>query len=62
MRMSEKPEKLTIEEYNLYLKAAAKNLGFNYSLLYENLTTEMSRLIKLYSVEEIKKKKFGVFK
>nr|WP_248628481.1 hypothetical protein [Enterococcus cecorum] len=60
--MSEKPEKLTIEEYNLYLKVAAKNLGFNYSLLYENLTTEMSRLIKLYSVEEIKKKKFGFWK
>lgn len=60
--MSEKLEKLTVEEYNLYLKAAAKNLGFNYSLLYENLTTEMSRLIKLYSVEEIKKKKFGLFK
>lgn len=60
--MSEKPEKLTIEEYNLYLKAAIKNLGFNYSLLYGNLTTEMSRLIKLYSVEEIKKKKFGFWK
>ena len=25
--MSEKLEKLTIEEYNLYLKAAIKNLG-----------------------------------
>ena len=62
MYMSEKPEKLTVEEYNLYLKAAAKNLGFNYSLLYENLTTEMSRLIKLYSVEEIKKKKFSFWK
>ena len=60
--MSEKPEKLTIEEYNLYLKAAAKNLGYNYSLLYEHITTEMSRLIKLYSVEEIKKKKFGFWK
>ncbi|HJD15758.1 MAG TPA: hypothetical protein IAA34_06715 [Candidatus Enterococcus stercoripullorum] len=60
--MSEKPEKLTVEEYNLYLQAAAKNLGFNYSLLYGNLTTEMSRLIKLYSVEEIKKKKFGFWK
>lgn len=65
MRMSEKPEKLTIEEYNLYLKAAAKNLGYvgyHYSLLYENITTEMSRLIKLYSVEEIKKKKFSFWK
>lgn len=60
--MSEKPEKLTIEEYNLYLKAAAKNLGYNYSLLYENITTEMARLIKLYSVEEIKEKKFGFWK
>lgn len=60
--MSEKPEKLTIEEYNLYLKAAAKNLGFNYTLLYNNLTTEMARLIKLYSVEEIKNKEFGFWK
>ncbi|NLJ94455.1 MAG: hypothetical protein GX252_02970 [Enterococcus cecorum] len=60
--MSEKQEKLTIEEYNLYLKAAAKNLGYNYSLLYENITTEMARLIKLYSVEEIKNKEFGFWK
>lgn len=60
--MSEKQEKLTIEEYNLYLKAAANNLGFNYTLLYNNLTTEMARLIKLYSVEEIKKKEFGFWK
>ncbi len=60
--MSEKPEKLTIEEYNLYLKAAAKNLGYNFHLHYDDLTTEMSRLIKLYSVEEIKKKKFSFWK
>ena len=60
--MSEKQEKLTIEEYNLYLKAAANNLGFNYTLLYNNLTTEMARLIKLYSVEEIKNKEFGFWK
>ncbi|MCJ0536456.1 hypothetical protein [Enterococcus cecorum] len=60
--MSEKPEKLTIEEYNLYLKAAINNLGHRYSFLYENLSSEMARLIKLYSVEEIKKKKFGFWK
>lgn len=53
--MSEKPEKLTIEEYNLYLKAAIKNLGGG-NALYENLSSELKRLAKLYTIEEVKKK------
>ncbi|RBR31670.1 hypothetical protein [Enterococcus cecorum] len=53
--MSEKQEKLTIEEYNLYLKAAIKNLGGG-NALYENLSSELNRLAKLYTIEEVKKK------
>lgn len=59
--MSEKPEKLTVEEYNLYLKAAKKNLGGG-NALYENLSSELNRLAKLYSIEEVKKKKVGFWK
>ncbi|MBM6936448.1 hypothetical protein [Enterococcus cecorum] len=59
--MSEKLEKLTIEEYNLYLKAAIKNLGGG-NALYENLSSELNRLAKLYTIEEVKKKKFGFWK
>lgn len=53
--MSEKQEKLTIEEYNLYLKAAIKNLGGG-NALYKNLSSELNRLAKLYTIEEVKKK------
>ena len=53
--MSEKQEKLTIEKYNLYLKAAIKNLGGG-NALYENLSSELNRLAKLYTIEEVKKK------
>lgn len=59
--MSEKLEKLTIEEYNLYLKAAIKNLGGG-NALYENLSSEIKRLAKLYTIEEVKKKEFGFWK
>lgn len=61
MSMSEKQEKLTIEKYNLYLKAAIKNLGGG-NALYENLSSELNRLAKLYTIEEVKKKKFGFWK
>ena len=57
--MSEKPEKLTIEEYNLYLKAAIKNLDGG-NALYKNLSSELNRLAKLYTIEEVKKKKIWV--
>ena len=56
--MSEKQEKLTIEEYNLYLKAAIKNLGGG-NALYENLSSKLNRLAKLYTIEEVKKKNLG---
>lgn len=47
--MSEKPEKLTVEEYNLYLIAVIKNLGGG-NALYENLSSELKRLFKLYTI------------
>lgn len=59
--MTENPKKLTIEKYNLYLKSAIKNLGGG-NALYENLSSELNRLAKLYTVEEIKKKKFSFWK
>ncbi|WP_171332112.1 hypothetical protein [Enterococcus cecorum] len=54
--MSEKLEKLTIEEYNLYLKAAIKNLGGG-NALYENLSSELKRLAKLYTYRRSQKER-----
>lgn len=46
-------EKMTVDEYCLYLRKALKNLHSSEGLLF-NVEMELKRLIKLYPLEELK--------
>lgn len=47
-------EKMTVDEYCLYLRKALKNLHSSKGLML-NVEMELKRLIKMYSLEELKK-------
>ncbi len=48
------PKMMTVDEYCLYLRKALKNLHSSSGLIF-NVEMELKRLIKLYSLEELKK-------
>ncbi len=45
---------MTVDEYSLYLRKALKNLHSSKGLAF-NIEMELRRLVKLYSIEEIRK-------
>lgn len=47
-------EKMTVDEYCLYLRKTLKNLHSSKGLMF-NVEMELKRLIKMYSLEELKK-------
>lgn len=47
-------EKMTVDEYSLYLRKALENLHSSKGLVF-NVEMELKRLVKLYSLEEIRK-------
>lgn len=46
-------EKMTVDEYCLYLRKALKNLHYSKGLIF-NVEMELKRLIKFHPLEELK--------
>lgn len=49
-------ERMTVDEYCLYLRKALKNLHSS-KVLISNVEMELKRLIQLYSLEELRTEK-----
>ncbi|MDN3169057.1 hypothetical protein [Enterococcus faecalis] len=47
-------EQMTVDEYSLYLRKALRNLHASKGLVF-NVEMELRRLVKQYSIEEIRK-------